>query len=155
MRLEDIDDVLSIEQASFASPWSRNMFLEEMRNRSSRLVVFRSDGDMVGYACYWLVLDEAHLLNIAVHPDRRREGLGKLMMVEIEATCLDKGLTRIILEVARRNVPARALYRACGFTSIGFRRNYYSVAKDDAIVMEKRLARPNEQESREAKADMP
>jgi [ribosomal protein S18]-alanine N-acetyltransferase len=155
MRLEDIDDVLSIEQASFASPWSRNMFLEEMKNRSSRLVVFKNAEEMVGYACYWVVLDEAHLLNIAVHPERRRECLGKLMMAQIEATCLDKGLMRIILEVARRNIPARALYRACGFTSIGFRRNYYTVAKDDAIVMEKRLARSEEQESPEAKADTP
>jgi [ribosomal protein S18]-alanine N-acetyltransferase len=147
--------VLFIERASFPSPWSRNMFLEEMRNSNSRLVVFKIGATVVGYACFWAVLDEAHLLNIAVSPDRRHEGLGKLMMARIESMCLNEGLTRIILEVARRNLPARNLYRSCGFSSIGFRRNYYSVAKDDALVMEKRLAKQRKQEEPTLKADVP
>jgi [ribosomal protein S18]-alanine N-acetyltransferase len=155
MGLDDIEEVLLIEQASFPSPWSRNMFLEEMGNNNSRLVVFKIGATVVGYACFWAVLDEAHLLNIAVNPQRRHEGLGRLMMARIESMCLDEGLTRIILEVARRNAPARSLYRSCGFRSIGFRKNYYSVAKDDALVMEKRLARQREQDNPTLKADVP
>ncbi len=155
MGLEDIEEVVSIERASFPSPWSRNMFLEEMRNPNSRLVVFKIGAIVVGYACFWAVVDEAHLLNIAVNPERRHEGLGTLMMARIESMCINEGLTRIILEVARRNISARNLYRSCGFTSIGFRRNYYSVAKDDALVMEKRLSRPQKQDEPTLKAEVP
>ena len=139
MRLEDLDEVLSIEKGSFPTPWSRNMFLEEMENRNSRLVVFKIDGAIVGYVCFWSVMDEAHLLNIAVHPTKRNQGLGRYMMAEIEVLCAKEGLKRVILEVARRNVAARSLYRKSGFHSIGFRKNYYSVTKDDAIIMEKYL----------------
>jgi ribosomal-protein-alanine N-acetyltransferase len=139
MRLEDLDEVLSIEKGSFPTPWSRNMFLEEMENRNSRLIVFKIDGAIVGYVCFWSVLDEAHLLNIAVHPVRRNQGLGRSMMAEIEALCVKEGLKRVILEVARKNAVARSLDRQRGFHSIGFRKNYYAVTKDDAIIMEKYL----------------
>ena len=139
MRLEDLDEVLYIEKGSFPTPWSRNMFLEEMENRNSRLIVFKVEGAVVGYVCFWAVLDEAHLLNIAVHPTKRHQGFGQLIMAEIEALCIKEGLKRVILEVARKNVAARSLYRKCGFHSIGFRKNYYGVTKDDALIMEKYL----------------
>ncbi len=139
MRLEDLESVLTIEQSSFPTPWSRNMFIEEMENRNSRLVVFKIDGSIVGYVCFWAVLDEAHLLNIAVHPSRRHEGIGRLIMAEIERLCMKEGLKRIILEVARKNTFARDLYRKCGFDSVGFRKNYYTATKDDALIMEKYL----------------
>ena len=138
-RLEDLEEVLSIEKGSFPTPWSRNMFLEEMENRNSRLIVFKIEDAIVGYVCFWAVLDEAHLLNIAVHPAKRHQGFGRLIMAEIEALCLKEGLKRVILEVARKNVAARSLYRKCGFHSIGFRKNYYGVTKDDALIMEKYL----------------
>jgi ribosomal-protein-alanine N-acetyltransferase len=140
MQLEDLEVVLTIEQSSFPTPWSRNMFIEEMENQNSRLVAFKIDGSIVGYVCFWAVLDEAHLLNIAVHPSRRHQGLGRLIMAEIENLCIKEELKRIILEVARRNTVARELYRKCGFHSIGFRKNYYTVTKDDALIMEKYLA---------------
>ncbi len=139
MRLEDLDEVISIEKGSFSTPWSRNMFLEEMENRNSRLIVFKIEGVIVGYVCFWAVLDEAHLLNIAVQPTKRHQGFGQLMIAEIEALCIKEGLRRVILEVARKNVAARSLYRKCGFHSIGFRKNYYGVTKDDALIMEKHL----------------
>ena len=140
MKLDDLEAVLTIEQSSFPIPWSRNMFIEEMENRNSRLISFRIDGSIVGYVCFWAVLDEAHLLSVAVHPSRRHQGLGRLIMAEIERLCIKEGLKRIILEVARKNTFARDLYRKCGFDSVGFRKNYYSATKDDAIIMEKYLA---------------
>ncbi len=139
MRLEDLDAVLTIEQSSFPAPWSRNMFIEEMENQNARLVTFKIEGSIVGYVCFWAVLDEAHLLSVAVHPSRRHQGLGRLIMAEIERLCIKEGLKRIILEVARKNTVARDLYRKCGFESIGFRKNYYSVTKDDALIMDKYL----------------
>ncbi len=146
MRLEDLDAVLTIEQSSFPAPWSRNMFVEEMENQNSRLLVFKIDGSIVGYVCFWSVLDEAHLLNIAVHPGKRHQGIGQKIMDEIERLCLREDLRRIILEVARKNTAARKLYRKCGFHSIGFRKNYYPATKDDALIMDKYLA-PEKQDA--------
>ncbi|MBI5252111.1 MAG: ribosomal protein S18-alanine N-acetyltransferase [Desulfomonile tiedjei] len=139
MKAEDLNSVLEIEKVSFPTPWSENMFLEEMQHRHSRLTVFRSRGEIVGYMCFWEVLDEAHLLNIAVHPKERGHGYGSQIMAYLEKVCLQDGLKRIILEVARRNSMARSLYRKYGFNSIGFRKKYYTAVEDDAIVMEKWL----------------
>jgi [ribosomal protein S18]-alanine N-acetyltransferase len=139
MHFSDLDEVVAIENLSFAVPWTRNMFLQEMSNESARPIVFR-DGDMVvGYFCFWHVVDEAHLLNIAVHPERRNLGLGTLMMDYLERMCRESGMRTILLDVARRNTPARKLYRKCGFHTIGFRKNYYAEVQDDALVMEKLL----------------
>lgn len=139
MSESDLQEVLSIEHASFVVPWTRTMFLEELSNRNARLRVFRLHGTIVGYLCFWAVLDEAHLLNIAVHPSHRSKGIGKSMIAHLETLCRSEGLTRIILEVGRRNLAARHVYKWCGFSSIGFRKRYYAVAQDDALVMEKWL----------------
>ena len=122
MQLSDLEDVLAIEKASFTSPWSRDMFLEELGNRNARLLVFRLEGKIVGYICFWVVLDEAHIMNIAVHPEQRGRGHGTAILAYLESWCLQKGVKRLILEVGRRNLPARRLYRRIGFRSIGFRK---------------------------------
>jgi [ribosomal protein S18]-alanine N-acetyltransferase len=139
MHQRHLEEVIAIEKVSFSSPWSRDMFLGEMSNRVSRQIVFKSGETLVGYLCFWEVLDEAHLMNIAVHPERRGLGYAKYMMEHLEAICLREGIGRIILEVGRRNVAAKNLYRKCGFSSIGFRKNYYPTVPDDALVMEKWL----------------
>lgn len=139
MQPSDLDEVLAIERASFAGPWSRDMFLEEMDNRHARLMVFRREGRIVGYICFWVVLDEAHLLNIAVHPKFRGQGHGRSIMAYLESVCVEEGLNRLLLEVGRRNAAARSLYKKFGFSSIGFRKQYYAAIKDDALVMEKWL----------------
>lgn len=149
MMQSDLDEVLEIERASFPAPWTRVMFQEEMANRSARLVVFIEGERIAGYMCFWEVLDEAHLLNIAVHPERRGRGYGKYIMDRLEELCRKDGLKRIVLDVARRNAAGRALYRKCGFSSIGFRKNYYTIVGDDAIVMERWLGSVQREEARE------
>jgi [ribosomal protein S18]-alanine N-acetyltransferase len=139
MNLKDLEEVLEIELRSFRAPWTRNMFLEELSNRSSRLIVFRLGQRIVAYVCYWVVLDEIHLMNIAVCPEHRSSGLGNFVMEHLEVICGRSGLKRILLDVGRKNVAACALYSKRGFTPIGFRKNYYSESQDDAIVMEKIL----------------
>jgi ribosomal-protein-alanine N-acetyltransferase len=103
--------------------------------------------EVVGFICYWAVQNEAHLLTVAVHPQHRREGIGKAIMSHMEQLCLKEGLNRIILEVARRNEEARNLYKSLGFNAIGFRKRYYKEIDDDAIVMEKWLGSKGEAES--------
>jgi ribosomal-protein-alanine N-acetyltransferase len=149
MMQSDLDEVLEIERASFPAPWTRAMFQEEMANRSARLVVFVEGSRIAGYMCFWEVLDEAHLLNIAVHPERRRQGYGRHIMDRLVELCRKDGLKRIVLDVGRRNAAGRALYRKCGFSSIGFRKNYYTVVGDDAIVMERWLGSAQAEEARE------
>jgi ribosomal-protein-alanine N-acetyltransferase len=137
MTPDDLDEVLVIERASFTMPWTREMFLREISSRTARALVFRDGNLIVGYLCFWEVLDEAHVMVIAVRPERRSEGHGKAIMDHLEKICLQDGLKRIILEVGRRNSRARALYRQAGFRSIGFRKRYYAESGDDAMVMEK------------------
>jgi len=139
MQASDLDAIMAIENASFAAPWSRSMFVEEMANRAAKVIVFKLGDILVGYVCFWEVLDEAHLMNIAVHPEYRGRGYGKLIMGQLEALCLRDNLRRIILEVGRRNLPARRLYRKCGFGAVGFRKKYYTEVQDDALIMEKWL----------------
>lgn len=139
MLLSHLTEVLDIERRSFPAPWTAQMFTEELENRNARLFVFRAEGRIVGYLCFWEVLDEAHLMNIAVDSDYRTKGVGGAIMSYLEKFCRDHDLAKIFLEVARRNKPARGLYRKFGFTPIGFRKGYYGATHDDAIVMEKRL----------------
>jgi [ribosomal protein S18]-alanine N-acetyltransferase len=139
MEESDLEDILKIEEVSFMVPWTRNMFLDELANVFSRTIVFKEGGVLVGYICFWTVLDEAHLLNIAVSPDHRGRGFGHKMMAYLEETCRGRGLDKIILEVARRNTTARRLYKKFGFHSIGFRRMYYTAEQDDALVMQKNI----------------
>ncbi|MEI8182378.1 MAG: ribosomal protein S18-alanine N-acetyltransferase [Desulfomonile sp.] len=140
---EHIDEIMDIERSSYGTPWSRNMFLEEMSNRIARQLVFTVGDRIIGYVCFWEVLDESHVLNIAVHPDLRRQSHGKAIMDVLERMCRSDGLKRIVLDVGRRNLAARNLYKKSGFNVIGFRKNYYTEIKDDALIMQKQLDYPS------------
>jgi [ribosomal protein S18]-alanine N-acetyltransferase len=147
LKESDLDEVLSIERASFASPWTYEMFAAEIGNRNSYSVTFRKGPIMIGYLCLWEVLDEAHILNICVHPEYRGHGYGLMIMDHIAEVCAKDSIKRIILEVGRRNRVARNLYQRTGFVTIGFRKGYYQDINDDALVMEKRLDEDPDQEA--------
>ncbi len=149
LRLGDLNEVLAIEAASFATPWTQEMFLEEIRNARSRPLVFRQGTRLVGYLCFWEVLDEAHLLNICVRPEFRGLGYGKHILAYLEQTCRNDAMKRIILEVGRRNRVARNLYQSHGFRTVGFRKGYYQDIKDDALIMEKVLDENSETSQQE------
>lgn len=143
MTEQDLGDVMAVERTSFHAPWTREMFEKELANRSSRPLVFKKEGKPVGYMVFWLVMDEAHLMTVAVHPAHRSRGIGRAMLEYLESQCRAQRLQTIVLEVARGNAAARHLYRTFGFQSVGFRRNYYPGSGEDAVVMIKRL---NEEE---------
>ncbi len=142
MRRDDLAAVLEIERRSFAQPWSRPFFEKELTTPFARPTVAVEDGPVraiiVGYTCSWRVTDEVHLLNVAVHPERRGLGLGRAL-VEAVIEQATTGRARVVfLEVRAGNVVARRLYRRLGFHDLGIRRGYYGPGQD-AVVMELRL----------------
>jgi ribosomal-protein-alanine N-acetyltransferase len=140
MRVEDLDQVLAIERASFTMPWSRGAFLYEMQqNRVARCWVTRDTGRVVGYLCVWEIADELHVTNIAVRPDARRRGIGRDLLGTAIADARARGFRVVALEVRPSNEEARALYDSFGFHVVGRRRGYYYDTGEDALVMEARL----------------
>jgi ribosomal-protein-alanine N-acetyltransferase len=138
MRDRDLEEVLAIENASFQTPWTRGMFLSELdANPFARSVVARFPGgpQIVGYACFWIVMDELHVMNLAVHPDHRRQNIGQELTRWMLSLGYDKKCRSAMLEVRESNHSARRLYEKLGFKVIGIRRGYYRDPKEDALVM--------------------
>lgn len=137
MREEDLDQVLTIEETSFSSPWSRKSFEAELKKEFGISLVVLDDNRIVGYLVEWLVADEIHIANIAVHPGWRQRGIGERLMQEVIRN--SSGFCWIRLEVRRSNKAARELYAKLGFREVGVRRNYYVQEGEDAILMVLRL----------------
>ncbi len=136
MQAGDIDGVLLVEQESFTLPWSRKAFEAEIHeNELSYYLVIEDAGTIVGYAGFWLVLDEAHVTNIAVCTAYRGQGLGEKLVRELVYQAKLRGATSMTLEVRVSNIPAQRLYEKIGFVNRGIRRQYYSDTKEDAMIM--------------------
>ncbi len=139
MKKEDIDQVMSIEQASFSMPWSRNLFLSEFRSPGiSTLMVALADGPVRtvgGYIVIWLVEDEMHILNLAVTPSLRRQGIARKLVLAAIKRADQKGAKRAFLEVRASNAVAQKLYLDLGFTGTSLRRDYYDAPVEDAVIM--------------------
>src|SRR5262249_10966030 len=142
MRRDDLAAVLEIERRSFAQPWSRGFFEKELATPFARLMVAVDEGGpralVVGYTGRWRVTDEVHLLNVAIHPERRGLGYGRQLVEAVVAEAREARARVVFLEVRAGNVVARRLYRMLGFRDLGIRRGYYGPGQD-AIVMELRL----------------
>jgi len=140
MKPGDLEGVMAIEETSFPTPWSRGMFLEELsRGFSDPVVVEGEGGEILGFAVSWTVAEEAHLLNIAVRPDRRRGGIGRALLRECIRRGARAGATRIHLEVRAGNEAARRFYRAAGFSFLGIRKGYYTDTGEDAVLLAREL----------------
>ncbi|WP_244093973.1 ribosomal protein S18-alanine N-acetyltransferase [Jeotgalibacillus sp. R-1-5s-1] len=136
MTTADIDAVLKVEEASFSSPWSREAFENEMTiNQFAKYLLLEVDGEVAGYCGVWLIMDEAHITNVAVVPELRGQKLGEKMMRQIMDILKESGATLLTLEVRVSNEIAQSLYRKLGFSNGGIRRNYYSDNGEDAQVM--------------------
>jgi ribosomal-protein-alanine N-acetyltransferase len=136
MKESDIDRVHAIETACFAAPWSRESFrLEVTENACARYLVLREDGHAVAYGGMWFVLDEGHITNIAVRPDRRRLGYGEMVTRAMIRLAADSGMSFLTLECRRSNIAAQAMYRKLGFVDVGYRRRYYADNNEDALIM--------------------
>jgi len=135
-----IDDILAIEEVSFSSPWTREMYVAELSNTSvSYFYLARTQtgdpGEVVGFCSFWHVLDELHINNLAVLPAYRRSHIGTALLRRVLEDGARLGAAKATLEVRRSNEPARMLYEKFGFSVAGVRRGYYSNPPEDALVL--------------------
>jgi len=136
MKEEHINQVLEIENLSFLDPWTKRMYLSEITERDdSYFITAKFKDRIVGYGGFWLIVDELHLVNLAVHPDFRRQGIGTQIMQYLLNLGKQLGAKRATLEVRMSNVIAQKFYSKFGFVSIALRKKYYSHNKEDAVVM--------------------
>jgi ribosomal-protein-alanine N-acetyltransferase len=132
---ECIDEVYQITFLSFAIAWSINSFTNELNNKFARYVVAKRNGKIIGYGGMWIILDEAHITNIAVHPEFRSCGTASLILENLINICKLESAISMTLEVRNSNIPARNLYEKYGFVTEGIRKNYYEDNKEDALIM--------------------
>lgn len=127
--------ILEIEKVSFISPWSVDAFLQEVRNPASHPLGVLEEGSLVGYICFWIVDREIHMLDIAVHPDKRGRGVARHLITEMIRIGCSRGVEQIWLEVRPSNGRAKRLYERIGFETVGRRIRYYRDTNEDAILM--------------------
>ena len=132
--------IAEIEKLCFSDPWSENSIASELGNRLSLWLV-ALDGDTVaGYIGSQSVLDEADMMNVAVHPDYRRQGIGQKLVLALSDALRENNIRGLMLEVRESNTPAIALYEKLGFVPVGLRKNYYRNPKENALIMRKELS---------------
>jgi len=140
LKAEYLDQILEIEKTSFPTPWSRQSFLSELRDNSMAYYCVCMLGEkVIGYGGMWIILDEAHITNVAVHPEYRGKRIGEGIILHLTSQALMKGAFRMTLEVRPSNFSAIKLYKRMGFEAAGRRKGYYTDTKEDAIIMWKTL----------------
>jgi [ribosomal protein S18]-alanine N-acetyltransferase len=135
----DIDSLLVIESQAFQSPWPRQHFESELSQPHSHTLLARRphtvNQEIVGYIIYWFVVDEMHILNLAVSPGFRRQGLARSLLLEAIRLAQAGNLKTAWLEVRPSNTAALALYQASGFELAMTRKRYYSDSREDALIL--------------------
>ncbi len=141
---EHLDQMVEIEKEAFEheNPWSKNMFIPELSHPYAHYIVGVSGDEVISYAGYHTVVDEAHITNVAVKNTYRGKGFGKLTLSRLIYDAQIVGLKRMTLEVRVDNIPAIKLYESYGFVSYGVRKKYYD-GKYDALIMWKELQEEN------------
>ena len=138
--IADIPQIDEIEKLCFAMPWSEESIRHDMEENvvARWLVLDSGEGRVLAYAAMWFVLDEAHVCNVAVHPDCRRMGYGKRVFEALIALAQENSMSMMTLEVRRSNEPAINLYEKFGFETCGVRKGYYRFGGEDALIMWRR-----------------
>ena len=131
----DLDAILRIEKGCYPIPWSLQQFVQELENPVASLLVCEVKNEIVGYICYWIIVDEMQILNLATAPQYRRKGVAAQLLARA-FSC--EQLSSAWLEVRAANRAAIALYQRYGFKQSGIRKAYYRDG-EDAIVMVKDL----------------
>ena len=137
---EDLDGVLALEDVSFNNPTSREWYEGELKRPEVCFIyVLRTpDRPVAGFCAFWLVIDQAHINNLAVLPELRGQGLGTQLLEAVIAEAAHLGAILLTLEVRQSNEPARRLYERAGFFQDGVRKNYYSNPIEDALILSRK-----------------
>jgi ribosomal-protein-alanine N-acetyltransferase len=135
MTTADITAVCAIEQQVQYAPWTEKLFSDSLERHVCWVV--QKDQQVVGFFVVQFIVDEAHLLNIAVDPTQQKQGIGRLLLDNVQQQAMIKKASTIFLELRATNQRALALYQMAGFNEIGLRKNYYPAAqgKEDAVIM--------------------
>ena len=142
----DMAEVLEIERKSFEFPWSEEDFIRCLRQRNCIGMVAEMDDHVVGFMIYELHKNRLHILNFAVHPDRRQRHVGSQMVEKLVGKLSSQRRNRILLEVRETNLAAQVFFRSTGFRAISVLREFYEDTPEDAYLMEYRY-RTAEQEA--------
>jgi ribosomal-protein-alanine N-acetyltransferase len=141
MQMDDLEYVLEIDRLSFSLPWPASAYHYEL-NENPRSLLYVAEaaqpdgnGRVVGMVVVWMVLDEGHIANIAVHPEYRSRGIGRRLLVTALQEAIQKGARQATLEVRLSNIAAQNLYRQFGFDVAGSRPHYYRDNNEDALIM--------------------
>ncbi|HNA21482.1 MAG TPA: ribosomal protein S18-alanine N-acetyltransferase [Agitococcus sp.] len=136
MHTDDLAAVCAIEKQVQYAPWSEKLFAEGLE-RHRCMVAINQQQQIVGFSIVQFIVDEAHLLNIAVEPTQQKQGIGKVLLDDVLVNSQQKKASTIFLEVRESNQRAIQLYQVAGFNEIGLRKNYYPTAngKENAVIM--------------------
>lgn len=136
---EDIAEVAALEKQCFSMPWQEKQFRLAFEQKIFSVFGLRRQGVLVAYIAVYMTHYEIEVLNIASHPEYRRQGLAKRLLGLLLRIGEKMGIESAVLEVRRTNIPAIRLYESFGFTQCGVRRHYYTDTNEDALVYNKEL----------------
>ncbi len=139
MNRQDIQQLVQMEKLCFSAPWSISAFEYELHNPLSLWLVCVEAEQVLGYIGSQTVLPEADIMNVAVLPEYRKQGIAKSLILKLLDCLQEKGVCQISLEVRASNYPAISLYEKLGFCQVGRRPGYYRLPKEDALILRKEL----------------
>lgn len=139
MKREDVPAIAELEKLCFSDPWSENSIASELDNPLSYWLVAEYNGKIAGYVGSQSVLDAADMMNLAVSPDCRQQGVGQALVNGLVQHLQKNNVIALLLEVRVSNAPAISLYEKLGFEQVGRRPKYYHNPREDALILRKEL----------------
>ena len=139
MKESDVGAIVMLEKATFSDAWTAKSIQDTYNQPQAFIMAAELEEKLAGYCIVYFVLDEGEIARIAVDNCFRRQGVGRKILEQVEYTCKEKGITRLMLDVRESNESARAFYKSLGFDEDGIRKNFYEVPKENAVLMSKVL----------------
>ena len=137
MTRNHVSQIADLEKFCFHDPWSENSIASELDNRLSHWLVALDNETVIGYVGSQTVLGETDMMNIAIHPDYRKQGIATDLIASLIQLLKEQGSHSLMLEVRESNEPAKSLYFKMGFEEVGIRKNYYRNPKENALILRK------------------